>query len=384
MSVWALSNSEEAASKLRVLLIGTVPPPVDGQSVAFDMLVSGLPKYCHAAIVDISKKSEQKSRRIAEIARALVETGRILQIGKPDLAYLQLSQSRPGFLRDFALITLIAISRTPLVLHLHGGNYDRFYQSEPRPLRAVIRAALGRSKAIIVLSEFQKRQFDFLGQHSPTIVAIRNGSPVPVSGPRRAPQGDIHLLYLSNLIEEKGYLDAIEAVRLLKSGDHAYPVKLTLAGAVPYGFARGPSAVIAEMEHRIKAAGLETCVSYVGKVAAEEKLALLDRSDIILLPTYYKNEGQPLAIIEGLSRGLPAVTTAWRDLADMVKDEVNGLVVKPKNPQTIADAVIRFRNDASLYEDCSREAIREADRYSGPAHVGAVMKLFQDVVDFKP
>jgi glycosyltransferase involved in cell wall biosynthesis len=64
---------------------------------------------------------------------------------------------------------------------------------------------------------------------------------------------------------------------------------------------------------------------------------LLAQSHIVCLPSY--REGLPLSLIEAASSGRPIVTTDVPGCREIVRDGWNGLLVPPKDPVALADAL---------------------------------------------
>lgn len=89
---------------------------------------------------------------------------------------------------------------------------------------------------------------------------------------------------------------------------------------------------------------------------AECAETLLDY-DIFLLPSYF--EGGPLALIEAMYTGIPAITTSsW--LRHLVRDNENCVLISPGKPAEIVNAVDRFIGDAGLRERLGRQGSADA------------------------
>ncbi len=59
-------------------------------------------------------------------------------------------------------------------------------------------------------------------------------------------------------------------------------------------------------------------IVYLGKTFGEDKVILLQKSDIFVLPTYYKSEAFPISIIEAMACENAIVTTNYKYLPDVV------------------------------------------------------------------
>ena len=61
-----------------------------------------------------------------------------------------------------------------------------------------------------------------------------------------------------------------------------------------------------------------------------------------------RDEGLPMAIIEALSLGLPIISTSVGGIPDLVKDNYNGILIKPNNIVALKDAIISMVNKSSI------------------------------------
>ena len=84
----------------------------------------------------------------------------------------------------------------------------------------------------------------------------------------------------------------------------------------------------------------------------EELGKLHDISDIFVCPSIIDSKGETeglgLVIPEAMESGLPVVATSVGGIVDIVKNEVNGLLVEQKNPKAISKAIERIFSDEEL------------------------------------
>jgi glycosyltransferase involved in cell wall biosynthesis len=375
---------ETVEEKRPIILIGTLPPPINGQAVAFNMLAQEVGGRRPVEIIDISERAGRRDRdfsldRVFQILQLAASVWR--KSRKARLMYLTIAQSRWGFIRDALLIWVARFAGCAVVVHLHGGNYAGFFNEEPFLIRVAIRATLRQVARIIVLSNSLKQDFAFLGSdRMGRIRIVPNGCITPVGTPRSLPSGSMHLLYLSNFLVQKGYLDCVDAMVELRRRLPSWKIKLTLAGSFMLGEDEYDN--VADMDgalrKHIRYLELDDCIEVVGVVAGEQKQRLLANSDVLLLPTYYRNEGQPISLLEAMASGIPALVTPWRSMAEIVRDGVNGLLVAPQDPISIADAVVRLCNEPGVYERISKNAIVEIAQFSPLKHVEAMLGVFDE------
>jgi len=126
----------------------------------------------------------------------------------------------------------------------------------------------------------------------------------------------INVLYLSNMIKEKGYFEVINLVNNYKNDN------------IHFHFAGGWQKDEDEKEffEYIKKNGLEKSVTFHGFVNGIQKKELFEKSHVFVFPTRYKNEAFPLSVLEAFSYGLPCLSTDEGSIPFII-NEKSGVVV---------------------------------------------------------
>ena len=334
-----------------IVLVGPMPPPPSGQAVSFAMFADFVQSnYDGVKVIDIASNVDSQS---AQGKRFVFRSLEYLQIflkflvvihSRPHRVYITISQSSAGFWRDFIFIMVSRLYGVAVITHLKGGNYKGLFNCANGFKRTLIITMLSRVKSIIVLSETLLETFDFDPGLSDKLKVVKNG----FVGPETSPPPNIktlntlNVLYLSNLIQSKGYLQLIDAVKLL--ADQGFKIKLTLAGGLMSSADDVKSEVDFVPSDEVELMGYIGSgydISYVGTVSGEEKWNLLRQSHLMVLPSKYIYEGQPVSIIEGLAYGLPIVATNYKAIPDMVSD-ANGVLLQSSSSLEIANAIKIF------------------------------------------
>lgn len=246
------------------------------------------------------------------------------------------SSSGASARRKAVLTGLAERCGVPWVLHVHGSNYDQWYEEASPEDQAWIRRQLDGAAAVIALSESWRAFLSPLTS-TPVHVVYNSVSPEAFAWPRPARRpGPLRLLFLGLLGERKGSYDLLEAVARVSVGPDPVAVELKLAG----------DGDVAGTQEAIGRLGLERKVEYLGWIGPERKVELLADADVFVLPSY--REGLPMAILEAMAAGVAVLTTPVNGIPEAITDGANGLFVAPGDVPALATAIRRLAADPEL------------------------------------
>ncbi len=364
------------------LIVASVPPPVTGQSVATAMLLHRLEADAIPhEIVDVARKFHtgaasyvKRAFAVAGLPIKALGQNRKLPPGRR-VFYLQLGQSHQSFLRDLPLLEVARRLGLPTVVHVHGGGFRAAFDSAPTALQTAMRRALREVDRAIVLSSGLRPLFEGLMDEQRVAVVVNgvdaalaeHAAALPTPKP---PKGGLTVLYLSNIMETKGYAYVLEAAKLCQ--ERGLPHKFVLAGGLTESSTVDPNEYIAEH-------GLQNA-EFVGPAYGDDKLALLASADAFTLPSFYPTEGQPISILEAMHYGLPVITTTIGGISDVIVDSEHGVIVQPRSAADIVDAVERLAADKKLHRAIIKRNQRDArELYTEQAHGAAMLEVLDGV-----
>jgi glycosyltransferase involved in cell wall biosynthesis len=116
---------------------------------------------------------------------------------------------------------------------------------------------------------------------------------------------------------------------------------------------------------RLAARLADGTVRFLGRVEPGRMPLLYDSCDVFVNASVVDN--QPLSVLEAHASGLPVVTTPTGDLAAMVRPGETGVVVPPRDPQALADAVESLIGDPEVARAMARRAREEVAKHAWPA-----------------
>jgi glycosyltransferase involved in cell wall biosynthesis len=350
--------------KPSLLVIGPTPPPYHGVSVAMKaILESSLAikfDFLHVDLADRRGIEHVDKPDLHDVVLFVKQWWRLITLlrrERPALAYLAISQSTIGFLRD-SLLTLPAwIAGAHVVLHLHGGNFKAWYESRSFLMRAYVRLVLRRVSYVAVLGESFRHLFDGLIA-SDRVAVVPNGIDWPVVQKPAREQYKPHryrILHLSTLSRLKGVLVLLAAVPMVLKVRQ--DMEFMLAGSWLNEGDRQ------EAESFIAHHGLSGHVVFTGPVSAlEDKRSIYSSADLFVFPGV-QQEGQPLVVLEAMASGLPVLFTDRGCLRETVIEGECGLEVRPNDPQHLADRLLWCLDHPEEVERMGRNARERFERF---------------------
>lgn len=352
-------------NKRKILLIGILPPPINGQSIAFQTLA----KELEAEVLIIA--GQRNTNISATLFKIFNFSGLLFHLiaklfFKKYVVYHTISQSKEGFLRDFLIVMISKFFGNKVIVHIHGGNYDGFYHAQKPFVQKQINGMLKKVDSILILSESLAKMFDFARELRTKIKIVQNGLPwdfdenlIKIKEVSISKDSPIKILFLSNLIESKGYLDVLEATSILVN-EYGYHIKTDFCGEFIHYDDAQRFATLSEAKHYfhafIEKNNLENHVNYHGIVGLEKKKEVLREAHFFVLPTNYINEGQPISIIEAMAYSCLVLATDYRGISDLITIYKSGVYVKYCNPREIAFEIHNMIQHPSEYQRISGNA----------------------------
>ncbi len=240
-------------------------------------------------------------------------------------------------------------STARIIFTVHGWG---FFEDRPLSVRAIIFLASMASSFfqhhIIVLNRHDRAAAQrFIPVKKLTL--IPNGIPpagryLPADARSRLatllgspiPSDTFLIATIAELTKNKNIACLVEAIAEIKKRHPRLPMHTVIFGE---GEERK------RLEAQITRHGLQKIITLAGFIpnAAE----LLPAFDALVLPSI--KEGLPYVILEAMTAGVPVIATRVGGIPDLIEHEKQGLLVAPKNPQALADAIITAATHREQY-----------------------------------
>lgn len=336
------THDAQSAPPLRVLLIGSLPPPLGGTTVSLKILLDELrtnPRV-NVQVVDTS------SSRLVRGPRSLLCTMRVVRdiirrCRHCDVMTLHVSTSPIPYFGAFLLL-LSRMARVPLVIRKFGGND---YRTLP-PIKLQLARFVLRH-ADLYLAQTQKL---VCGAQADGITRTRwypTSRPMPDSLAHTEPHPGScsRYVFVGQIRYSKGIREVVEAAERFTGG-----VSVDVYG--PLGF-DVPASTFSSLRR----------VRYCGVVQPSEVPEVLSRYDALLLPTYHSGEGYPGVVLEAYGAGLPIICTQWMALPEIV-DSSTGILVAPRSADALYEAMKRLSQENHLYTELREGVLRRRRQFS--------------------
>jgi colanic acid/amylovoran biosynthesis glycosyltransferase len=155
------------------------------------------------------------------------------------------------------------------------------------------------------------------------------------------PGEPFQILCIGTMYEVKGHRYLVDACRILAERGQKFECHLV-----------GHGPLRRELELQVRSANLSGSVVFEGERTRSEVVELLNRSQVLVLPSVPtesgRREGIPVVLMEAMASGLAIVASAISGIPELVKNEQSGLLVAPRDPEAIAAAIIRLAADVEL------------------------------------
>lgn len=243
------------------------------------------------------------------------------------------------FSTNFHATLLSVVTGIPLIATSHGKNY----YSDKLRRRVAYRFVARHGKMVAVSHDLKRFMIERVGIPPEQISVVHNGidlkrySPDDISSAVRREVGIDAAQYVlgtvGNLFAVKGQVYLLRAFRQVL--DHAPTSVLLIAG---------DGDQLMPLQQECQNLGIAERVRFLGFRGDVPRL--LQAFDVFVLPSL--SEGLPLSILEALSLERAIVATNVGGNSEIIENGLNGYLVPPADPDSIAKAILRLLGDPAL------------------------------------
>lgn len=262
------------------------------------------------------------------------------------------------FAHDTTTITWLASMVTGLPFSFTAHAKD-IYASRLNP-RDLLRRKVSAAAFVVTCTDANRRHLERIANGTP-VYRVYHGLNddfqrmlTPPTSLDHPTQETLRLLAVGRLVRKKGFDVFVEACGLLDRRGVAFEAVIVGEDDDVGDYVR----VGEDLRRRIARLGLENRVHMLGQVGQVELFGHYREASILCLPCRVLDDGDrdgiPNVLIEAMSCGVPVVSTPVSGIPELIEHGTNGLLVRPEDPDALANAIQLLHTDRDLAGRLSR------------------------------
>lgn len=164
-------------------------------------------------------------------------------------------------------------------------------------------------------------------------IDTRRFQPAPQSANKQS--YTLRLLTVARLSPEKGLTVLLDAMSLART--QGADVHLTIVGYGPLREA---------LEQQAARLGLNNILIFAGAIGQDRIQSYYRNADAFVLSSF--SEGLPVVLMEAMATGLPVIASRITGIPELVRENMDGLLVPPGNASALAEAICTLARNADL------------------------------------
>lgn len=338
-----------------VVMVGAFPPPMHGMAAVNAAVRDALrAAQVEPLVIDVAAPSLERSLsarlgRLPRVGKGLLKLATRRRLRGASL-YMSVSG---GFGQMYEIVFVLLARLRGMRIFLHHHSFA--YLDRPNGVTSVLMRATGAEAIHIALSSGMAERLKSsygVGGVTPISNAVFFATTDAAGTPRKEPKT---LGFVSNIALEKGVFGFLDLMKAAQTA--GLPVRGKLAG--PFQDADTERAVRARLREL-------PLVEYAGPRYGADKVAFFDGIDVLIFPTRYANEAEPVTIHEAMSRAVPVIAYGRGCIPEIV-DPRCGLVIDPEQAFVPAalEQLEHWMADSAAFQAASKAAAaRFASNYA--------------------
>lgn len=328
--------------KKSISFIMHMPPPVHGASMVgkyiHDSQVINQIFDCHYFNITLAKNLQDIGkgglRKLIDFIKQIIALRKVIKSEIPDLCYVTPNAKGGAFYKDFLIVMMLKAMGKKVIIHYHNKGvstrHNKFVDN------FLYRLFFKNLKVILLADTLYDDIRKYVNKKD--VYICPNGIPATTKLKRKKHDG-FNILFLSNMMREKGVYDLIDACKILKDKNIKFHCHFV-----------GKWSDITEktFNERINALELQKYVNAYGAKYGEEKKEFFQTADVFVFPTFYNNECFPLVLLEAMEQGIPCISCNEGGISDIVDDGQTGFIIPKNQPAVLSEKLELLINNYDL------------------------------------
>lgn len=338
-----------------LLIIGPFSPPISGPGVKNDMMKAWIRTNSsfNIKVINTQVKIKSATEWFKNISLFLRSKNVLLSVSKNG---------------RFLFIPLCYITRKNVILFPAGGFFDFEIESLPR-IKQKIFLRMTKSikyiyaQTITLQSGLNRLELENIKYFPNPRVLMNNYASTEVNGVFK-------IVFLSKIRKTKGALILIKAIERVLKLNSNIKIELDFYGAIDESFSKEFVQSTNEFDY----------INYKGIAEPSKVQYVISQYNLFVLPTYYKGEGVPGALIEAMMTGIPIVTTDFRGVDKLITNQMNGIVVAQKCEIELAEAILSLYEDENLRGKLSQNVLETSKKFDIESLMPILIKDLNSII----
>ncbi|MBL7159784.1 glycosyltransferase [Candidatus Microgenomates bacterium] len=176
------------------------------------------------------------------------------------------------------------------------------------------------------------------------------------------------VLHFGRLSGEKSVDIVLKSAKLVIEEDHQTSFLII-----------GDGPILKDLKALVKKLRISDKIKFTGAIQHDKLLSsgILSIADVFV--TASKMESQGMVVIEAMATGLPIIGARKAALPEVIGSA--GLLVKPDNPQDLAEKTLRVLTDEKLKAEMRKSSLKRAKEFSIEKSTDKLLELYQELIE---
>lgn len=332
--------------KYKILFIMHMPPPVHGAAMIgeyiHDSKLINETFDCHyinlALAKDLQDIGKGGLRKLKDFLQLLKDIRIKVKEIRPDVCYVTPNSKGGAFYKDFIVVEMLKKMGCKIVIHFHNKGvstrqnfffdnylYTRFF----------------RNLKVILLAEVLYQDIKKYVNINDVFICP-NGIPTTNIQRVNKDNEEFEILFLSNMMKEKGVWDLVEACKILKEKGSKFHCNFV-----------GKWSDIDESTFKsiTKKYTLDEYITAYGPKYGKEKEFFFNKANLFVFPTFYHNECFPVVLLEAMENQIPCISTNEGGISQIIEDGETGYIIDKRSPLLLAEKIEYLIKNTALCEE---------------------------------
>jgi len=328
----------------KVIMVGPFPPPIHGMSNVNLGMKQIFDSDKRLKVIEINTSIKRTNKnifyhilRIRKIIKCLLIYCKVIK--KDSITYLSVGGGL-GTAYDIFFVLINKIYNNKLILHHHSRDYIDNYKT----LHGFLFFISGKSSLHICLCNKLAKNLIHNYKYVIKTIVLSNSIFIKKSRIKKSNKEIKNVGFFSNITAEKGIFIFIETIRLINE-------KKLINGIIA-----GPILDKSVSKKFFKLIDRYEYLSYEGPIYGYQKSVFFNKIDLLLFPSWYFNEAEPISVLESHSFSTPVIAIDVGCLSEMISDK--SLLFQRNNfSKNVSDFIINLK-DNNAYEKIQHNARR--------------------------